>query len=101
MADHARLLISKIVADKDITTAAQAGVRASWFDDIDHRDTYRWVTDYWSRYGEAPTRGALKSQFPNYRLLVTEEPYAYYIDQLREQHKRSVLVDTVIDANTA
>ena len=101
MADHARSLISKIVLEGDLATATLAGARASWFDDEEHREAFSWILEYHGRYGEAPTKAALKTQFPNYRLTLPEEPYAYYLDCLRDQHRRSVLLDAVIAANGA
>jgi replicative DNA helicase len=102
MADLGRALISKIIIEDDLVTAMRAGIRDEWFEDKEHRETYRWMLDYYSRYGETPTNQALKTQFPNYRLLTgVAEPYEYYVDQFRLQRKRVILVDAVLDANAA
>jgi replicative DNA helicase len=101
MADFARCLISKIVSDKDIVPAMSAGIKAKWFEDEEHRRVFAWMLEYFSRYGEAPTRVALKKQFPAYRLIRAEEPYAYYIDHFRDQRRRLILVDSVIAADEA
>lgn len=100
--DLGRALISKILIEDDLITAMRAGIKSDWFEDKEHRETYGWMLDYHSRYGETPTSHALKTQFPNYRLLSSvAEPYEYYLDQFRLQRKRSILVDAVIEADTA
>lgn len=96
--DMGRAFISKIVDDNDITTAVRSGVRPEWFEDADQQQIYKWMLDYYHRYGEVPTEVALKTEYPNFRMLNADEPYAYYVDKFREQRKRSILMDTLIDA---
>ena len=101
MADFGRLLISKVVIDKDLITAMSSGVRVEWFEDAEHAAVYGWMQEYFSRYGKTPTVRATRSQFPNYRLIRADEPYAYYVDQLREQRKRAIIVNGVVEAGSA
>jgi replicative DNA helicase len=101
MADMARLLISKIVEDSDLTTATAAGVRADWFDDPTHREVFQWMLDFFTRYGESPTERALRQQFPNYRLGRCDEPYDWYVDHFRDVQTRSIIVDGLVSANAA
>jgi RecA-family ATPase len=101
MADIGRMLLSKIISTNDLTSAMNAGIRESWFEVPEHRKVYKWVVEYFSRYAEVPTRRALRRQYPNYKLFKVPEPYDYYIDLLRNQHERAIIVDTIIDANEA
>jgi replicative DNA helicase len=101
MADMGRSLISKIIAEDDIVSALSAGVRPEWFEEAEHREAFAWMSDYFNKYSETTTADALHHQFPNYRLLKVNEPFDYYIDQFRSQRERSIIVDTIIDANTA
>ena len=101
MADMGRLLISAAVVYDDLPTAMVAGIRPEWFEDQEHRLVYAWMLDYHSRYGKTPTPRAVKSQFPNYRLINVRVPSEFYIDSLREQRKRAILTDGVIAANEA
>jgi hypothetical protein len=101
MADLARALISKIINEKNLSSAASAGIRSDWFDDLEHRNAYKWITAYFDRYGEVPTPQALKHQYPNYELLKVPEPYDYYIDKFRNQHKRALAFDALLSANEA
>lgn len=99
MADVARALICKIVDDNDLTTAMRSGIRAEWFEDPDHRAVYKWMLEYYQRYSEVPTEVALKTEFPNFKMVDADEPYEYYTDQFREIRRRAILVDSIIDAN--
>lgn len=101
MADAARALLSKIVLERDITTALNAGIRVDWFEDDDARRVFTWMLDYFGRYQEAPTRQALKLEHPTYRLVRSEEPYEYYVDRFRHKRHFAILADTVITANEA
>lgn len=101
MADMGRALISKIVADGDITTALGVGIQVDWFEDEEHSAAYGWIVEFFTRHGSTPTADALKAQFPNYRLLKTPDPYDYYVDCVRDQRVRAIITDTIIDANTA
>ena len=101
MADTARRLISKIVAERDLKTAVDAGIEARWFDDDEPRRVFAWMLEYYSRYGEAPTVKALRQDFPTYRLIKVDEPYEFYVDQFRDAYTRTLLVDTEIDMHEA
>lgn len=99
MADLGRALISKIIHDADLKTAMNGGIRPTWFEDIDHRAAYVWMTEYHGRYGEVPTKSALQTEFPSYKLLQTPEPFDYYVDMFRDQRKRAIITDTLITAD--
>ena len=101
MADLARSLVCKVIEEHDLLPALNAGVRADWFEDPSQREAWSWIIEYFTRYNEAPTLTAFKRQFPAYRVVAAEEPYDYYLDGFREQRQRSILVDTVVEANDA
>jgi replicative DNA helicase len=101
MADLGRAMISKIINDGDMVTSLGAGIQSHWFEDTEAREVHQWMVEYFNRYSAAPTHRALRRQFPNYKILSTVEPYAYYIDLFREQRRRSILVDSLVDADTA
>lgn len=101
MADLGLRLISKIINDSDIVTAVTGGLRPEWFEDETHREVYQWMLSFYGKYGQAPNAVALGTQFPNYVLKETPEPYDFYIDHFREQRKRALLSDMVVSANTA
>lgn len=101
MADYGGLMISKIINAGDLTTAINAGIEASWFIDEEHRLEYEWMLEYQSRYGAAPTEEAFHRQWPSRKISETNEPYAYYVDRMKDLRKRALLVDGVVDASDA
>lgn len=101
MADLGRALISKIILEDDLVSTVQAGVRADWFEDPEHAKTYKWITEYFNRYGEVPTLRVLRTQFPNYKLIKVPEPYEYYTDKFRQLRERAVIVDSITAAHDA
>lgn len=101
MADIGRALISKIISEEDMVTAMSAGIRPTWFEDDEHKRTYKWMLEYFERYGETPTDWALAQQYPNFKLLKVREPYDYYLDEFRQQRRRSIIVEGVINADEA
>jgi replicative DNA helicase len=100
MADIERLMISKIIEDEDVTTAARFGIRVKWFEDPEHKKVYQWIVEHRNRYGQCPSRDSLKHEFPTYKLIIAREPYDYYVDKFRLKRERSILVDTITDAST-
>jgi hypothetical protein len=101
MADVARRLISKIVAEGDFTPALSGGVRENWFEDEEPRRVYLWMMEYYNRYNATPTAAALHLEFPTYKLLTVEEPYQFYVDRFRDARTRTILVDGEIDVHEA
>lgn len=101
MADFARLLISKILAEKDLQRSVTAGIRADWFEDEEHQRAYSWMCQYYAKFGACPTIRVFHQEFPTYRVLQVEEPYDYYIEHFQLQRQRSILVDTIIDSNAS
>lgn len=102
MADFARSLISKIIKEGDIRPAMQAGVRVTWFDeDSDHRPVFKWMLEYFGRYGTTPTEDAFRAEFPSYKLPTPDEPYLFYLDHFRDQRSRAILFDAIADGDDA
>lgn len=100
MADYARLLIAKIIHDGDLSSPLTSGVMEEWFEDDEHQ-VFSWMLEYLDRYSQTPTLAAFRHQFPVYKLPPVEEPIDYYIDQFRDQRKRTLLVDAIISADDA
>jgi replicative DNA helicase len=101
VANVGRELISKIIEEDDIIYAMQSGIQVGWFEDQDQRRAYKWMLEYFSRYGKTPTQKALKREFPTYRFIAVDEPFEYYVDQFRAQRRVAILVDTIVNADAA
>lgn len=91
--DIERSLVSKIIKTGDLVPVLESKIQPSFFEGSEHRKVFGWIIEYWNRYGECPTNKALLQDFPNYNLVKTEEPYQYYIDELRERRKYGIVVE--------
>ena len=99
--DIERYVISKAMESRDFKPLLDHKITTDFFDDDEHRLVFKWCIEYWREYSEVPTPKALKANFPGYTLYKTDEPYQYYIDQLRERRKYGLLHETVTDVADA
>jgi len=93
--DVERNLISKAVREQDLKPLFEAKITVDFFQDEEHRKVFLWVGEYYARYGECPTSKALKQEFASYSLIDTSEPYAYYLDEMRDRRKHALMTETL------
>lgn len=97
--DIERHLISKVVADGNFSDVMDAGITADFFDDAMNRKLFRSIQEYKLSYGKVPTLDVLHKDYPTIRLPDSGEyPIAYLLDQLRENRRRGILADGVMEA---
>lgn len=97
--DLERAVISKALQAKDIRPLVEAGITEAFFPTQAHAVAWRWMLEYWQKYGKSPTVAAFRQNFPSgtYRLIKTEEPLPFLIDEMREQRKRSIIGSALFD----
>lgn len=93
--DIERAIISKVIRTRDLIPVIESKILPDFFEDTENKKVYSWVIEFWQRFGECPTAKALNQNFPNYNLVKTEEPYAYYIDEIRKQRQYGIAVDGI------
>ena len=76
--------------------AEELHIGVSFFLDPDNISVFKWMHDHWSEWGTTPGEDAFHHEFPEYALIETPEPLGYYLDELREQHRFS-LVNEMLD----
>lgn len=97
--DVERLLISKVVADSNLTEVVDAGIVLDFFEDQMNRQLFRTIQQYKVSYGKVPTLDILHKDYPTVRLPDSDEyPMAYLVDQLRDNRKRGVLSDGLMES---
>jgi KaiC/GvpD/RAD55 family RecA-like ATPase len=89
--DVERALISTALRQRNLRPIIEAGINPDFFPTVDHANAWRWIIEYWTRYGEVPTARAFKQNFPTYRLVKAEEPLDFLVDNLREQRKLAII----------
>ncbi|MEV4454381.1 DnaB-like helicase C-terminal domain-containing protein [Microbispora sp. NPDC049633] len=99
--DTERLLISKVIETGQIAPAARAGVGPKWFTDPASAQVWKMLTEHVSRYGNVPTIGVVKADYPTYKLLATPETLDYLVDRMVRHRSLSLLEMALTDAASA
>lgn len=96
-------LVSRCIQTGAIETLVSRGIAPKHFEDDQHRAVYQTVVSHMSRYNYPPSRDAVMSAHPNYRLLVSEDAIDFLIDQMvkkvkrRETQKALIQIARVVD----
>lgn len=98
--DVERSFLTKVLTEKDIRPALDAKITPDFFEDEQNVLVWTWLLDHWSRYAKVPGGRALKANHPNWKPVSADEPLQFYIDQLNEARKYSLMQDTVAEAAT-
>lgn len=89
-ADNEARLVSKVIRERDIVPAIQAGVQDQWFLDETNRMVWGFLREHYVKYREVPTAVTVKDNFPNYRLLDVQDTLEYLIDQMVAFRRRKL-----------
>lgn len=98
MADIERLLIAKVIADRDITAIIDGKITDDFFLDEEHLGVLGWMREHFTEHGSSPSEQALKANYPTYRLPETPEPMGWYLAEIRKKHRYEVLSEAVQEA---
>lgn len=96
--DIERLLISTCLRERELLPAVEARIQPGWFEDPDAQRVWEWILGYWREYSSVPTSGALKADFPTYRLIKSDEPLQFFIDELRARRRHFLLQGGLLEA---
>lgn len=91
-------LLSKVVRGKTIEAAIEAKITPEFFDDTDNQAVWRFIQQYWTDHGAAPTRRVVERHFPNFEFASANEPLDYLVDELRKERRMALFQDTILDA---
>lgn len=88
--------LSKVIEVGGFTTVVESHIGASFFLDPDNVEVFGWIHEHWTEHGVTPGEAAFKHEFPGYDLAQTPEPLSYYLEELRDQRRFS-LVNGMLD----
>jgi replicative DNA helicase len=88
--------LSKVIEVGGFDAVAEARIGPAFFMDPDNAEVFGWIHEHWTEHGVTPGQDAFRHEFPSYDLIDTPEPLAYYLDELRDQH-RYALVNEMLD----
>jgi replicative DNA helicase len=96
--DIQHALLSKIVLNQDVTTAITARINSDFFTDDRHLRVWKYIIDYWGKYGESPDEAVMKLAFPSYEWKDYSQPIGYFIEALRKRRQRAIFTDMLNNA---
>lgn len=96
--DVERLLVSRIIQDKDFTPVADASVTSKFFLDPQNRAVFEGIVRHVANYSQVPTLAAIRADFPEYKFVKVEDSFAFLIDKIREQHALSLIAEGMNEA---
>jgi replicative DNA helicase len=91
VADFERLLVSRVIQDKDLAEVADAGVTPDFFQDPDNRAVFKAILRHKGTYGQVPSLATIKTDFPTYKFVRVEDTMQVLTDRLRELHTLALL----------
>jgi replicative DNA helicase len=98
VADFERLLVSRVIQDKDLAPVADAGITPDFFGDPDNRAVFKAILRHKGNYGEVPSLATIKTDFPTYKFVRVEDSMNVLTDRLRELHTLALLEQGLADS---
>lgn len=98
MADFERLMVSRIIQDRDLTAIADAGITPDFFTDNTNREVFETILRHKGTYGEVPSLTAIKDDHPTYKFLRVEDAMDVLTDRVTEQHSLALLENGLAEA---
>ena len=91
-------LIAKIIEERDILPAVEAGVRAEWFPEH-AAPVWTWLAQYWQEHRVTPTMAAFRRQWGSLAMPdVADEPMLGLIREFRTARKAMIVVESLEEA---
>lgn len=87
-------LISSILRDQDMVVCLKNGISKDMFRAFP--DEWEWMETYFSRHRKAPSKGAFKSAFPEFRIKAVNDT-GHFAEAVREAHARYLLLSSIRD----
>lgn len=101
MADVERTLVSKALQGGSLSEVVAKGIKPDHFVDPDIREIFEYAMDFHRQYGDPPTVGAVKLEFPKFKPVIDKNPLGYHLDRFDLKVKERVAIDSVRDFVTS
>lgn len=99
MNNEEKLLGKLVVEDKALGYALERGISEDWFLDPTDKSIFKFLHQHYASYQDAPSLEVLNANFPSYVPASSTDSLEYFIDKVVEARRKSVLVNTLIDAS--
>jgi len=99
MNNEAKLLGKLVTEEKALGYALERGISEDWFLDPTDKHIFKFLHQHFSFYQDTPSLEVIKANFPNYVPESSTDSLEYFIDKVVEARRKSVLINTLIDAS--
>lgn len=82
--------LTKLIDEGAINEIQRQGITPDFLDD-NSRSIFNYALTHYGEYKSVPSRDAVVRAFPDFEFGEATEPIAYYIDELKDAYRRSVL----------
>lgn len=93
--DTQNACLSKIVLDGDLLPFIESKITRTFFPDEKHARIWDMVLDHYREYNKAPSVEAIHKAYPHYSFGSFPEPTTYYLNQLKQDRKKVILINTI------
>lgn len=91
-------LLSKAILTKNLAALFERNANESWFTDQENKKVWLLVRDHFFKYGEVATLDVIKSNYPNYKIVESQESIEYLIDTVVSQRRKASTVGMIASA---
>lgn len=93
-----KLLLSKVINDRDLSPLFQRNVNDSWFVDNEDRKVWSLLKSHFTKYGECPSVDVVKENFPSYSLVEVNDSVEYLLDGILASRRKIATVTMIGEA---
>lgn len=93
-------LLSKVLADRNLSPLFDRGVNDSWFVDPEVKRVWVFTRQHFFNYAECPSLDVIEGNFPTYKLLEVNDSVDYLIDTVVADRRKAAtinMMDTTIN----
>lgn len=87
-------LITAIIDQGKLKEVERQGIKSEFLDE-DSAPVFNYIQRYFQEYKGIPSRDALLQSFPQFEFTDYQEPLEYFIDEVKESHRRFVLEENL------
>jgi len=83
-----KAVLSRILFNNEWNSVMDRRVTEELFQDMECRKCFKYVYDFYSKYGKVPSIDLVEEEFKDLRIEYAKEPVDYYLDKMSENYVR-------------
>lgn len=93
--DTQNACLSKIILEGELLPFIEAKITGEFFPDERHHQVWQLVLEHYKDNGKPPSVEAVHKAYPTYPVSAFPEPVTYYLNQLKQDRKKTILTHAV------